>query len=163
YRASLRANPESPIPNPDPTSTPHARAYLAWGAVCLIWGTTYLGIRVALETIPPLFMAAVRWLAAATLLITLLRLRGERLPAPRSGGKRARGPRRGGADADGGQRRGERTVLRALARPRARGPRERTRYRRGRDAVRRQRPARGGGRDRRAPARGVRAAMARRA
>jgi len=26
------------------------RAYLAWIAVCLIWGTTYLGIRIALET-----------------------------------------------------------------------------------------------------------------
>ena len=24
-------------------------AYFAWGAVCLIWGTTYLGIRVSLD------------------------------------------------------------------------------------------------------------------
>src|SRR2546426_9005034 len=34
------------------------RAYMAWIAVCLIWGTTYLGIRIALETIPPFLMAA---------------------------------------------------------------------------------------------------------
>jgi drug/metabolite transporter (DMT)-like permease len=59
------------------------RAYLAWIAVCLIWGTTYLGIRIALETIPPLLMAAMRWMTAGGLLILVLRLRGERLPARR--------------------------------------------------------------------------------
>ena len=48
--------------------------------MCLIWGTTYLGIRIALETIPPLFMAAVRWIVAGALLIAALKLRGERLP-----------------------------------------------------------------------------------
>jgi drug/metabolite transporter (DMT)-like permease len=51
--------------------------------VCLIWGTTYLGIRIALETIPPLLMAAMRWIAAGSLLIVLLALRGERLPPRR--------------------------------------------------------------------------------
>lgn len=64
-------------------TNPGARAYLAWIAVCLIWGTTYLAIRISLETIPPLFMAAVRWVIAGALLIALLKLRGERLPAPR--------------------------------------------------------------------------------
>ena len=51
--------------------------------VCLIWGTTYLAIRISLETIPPLLMAAVRWIVAGGLLILLLHLRGERLPARR--------------------------------------------------------------------------------
>jgi drug/metabolite transporter (DMT)-like permease len=59
------------------------RAYLAWIAVCVIWGTTYLGIRIALETIPPLLMASMRWIAAGSLLIGLLALRGERLPGRR--------------------------------------------------------------------------------
>ena len=72
------ANPESRLPNPAA-----ARAYAAWIAVCLIWGTTYLGIRIALETIPPLLMAAVRWIVAGGLLVGLLALRGERLPGPR--------------------------------------------------------------------------------
>jgi len=58
----------------------NARAYLAWAAVCLIWGTTYLGIRISLETIPPLLMAAMRWIVAGSLLIALLAIRGERLP-----------------------------------------------------------------------------------
>lgn len=52
-------------------------------AVCLIWGTTYLGIRIALETIPPLLMAAMRWITAGGLLVLFLALRGERLPARR--------------------------------------------------------------------------------
>ena len=56
------------------------RAYAAWIVVCLIWGTTYLAIRVAIDSIPPLLMAGVRWIIAATLLIAFFRLRGERLP-----------------------------------------------------------------------------------
>jgi drug/metabolite transporter (DMT)-like permease len=56
------------------------RAYLAWVAVCLIWGTTYLGIRIALETIPPLLMAAIRWIVAGGLLILVLKLRGVQMP-----------------------------------------------------------------------------------
>lgn len=50
--------------------------------VCLVWGTTYLAIRIALETIPPFLMAAMRWMAAGGLLISVLKLRGERLPGP---------------------------------------------------------------------------------
>jgi drug/metabolite transporter (DMT)-like permease len=56
-------------------------AYLAWLSVCLIWGTTYLAIRVALETIPPALLGALRYLAAGIALAVILRLRGERLPA----------------------------------------------------------------------------------
>jgi drug/metabolite transporter (DMT)-like permease len=32
--------------------------------VYVIWGSTYLGIRVAIESIPPLFMAGTRYLVA---------------------------------------------------------------------------------------------------
>jgi drug/metabolite transporter (DMT)-like permease len=58
-------------------------AYFAWIAVCLLWGTTYLGIRVALETIPPATVGALRYLAAGGALAIILRLRGEPLPGPR--------------------------------------------------------------------------------
>jgi drug/metabolite transporter (DMT)-like permease len=61
----------------------HVRtAYVAWLAVCLIWGTTYLGIRVALETIPPALLGGIRYVAAGAALALLLRARGERLPGP---------------------------------------------------------------------------------
>ena len=55
-------------------------AYFAWAAVCLIWGTTYLGIRVALETIPPGLVGGIRYVIAGALLALILRRRSERLP-----------------------------------------------------------------------------------
>ena len=62
---------------------PQRRAYFAWATTCIVWGTTYLAIRVALETIPPMFMAAVRWIVAGSLLIAILAARGETLPRRR--------------------------------------------------------------------------------
>jgi drug/metabolite transporter (DMT)-like permease len=58
-------------------------AYAAWISVCLIWGTTYLAIRVALETIPPALIGAFRFVIAGAVLAVLLRARGVRLPGPR--------------------------------------------------------------------------------
>jgi len=52
--------------------------------VCLVWGTTYLAIRISLETIPPFLMAAIRWLIAGAILLLALKLRGVRLPRPPS-------------------------------------------------------------------------------
>jgi len=60
----------------------HRLAYLAWIAVCVIWGTTYLAIRIALETIPPALVGALRYVAAGAVLALVLRARGERLPGP---------------------------------------------------------------------------------
>jgi drug/metabolite transporter (DMT)-like permease len=48
--------------------------------VCLVWGTTYLGIRIALETIPPLLMGGIRFGIAGAILLAALKARGERLP-----------------------------------------------------------------------------------
>jgi drug/metabolite transporter (DMT)-like permease len=53
----------------------------AFAAVYLIWGSTFLGIRVAIETIPPMIMAGLRWSMAGWLFYLFLRGRG----APRPG------------------------------------------------------------------------------
>ena len=45
-------------------ATPAARIWLALGTVYLLWGSTYLGIAYAGETIPPLFAASTRFIAA---------------------------------------------------------------------------------------------------
>lgn len=66
--------------------TTRTSAYTAWIVVCLVWGTTYLGIRIALETIPPFLMASFRWLAAGALLGAVLIARGEKMPARESWG-----------------------------------------------------------------------------
>jgi drug/metabolite transporter (DMT)-like permease len=59
-------------------------AYLAWIVVCLVWGTTYLAIRIALETVPPLLMAGFRWTIAGALIVIALAARGEQLPPRRA-------------------------------------------------------------------------------
>jgi drug/metabolite transporter (DMT)-like permease len=59
-------------------------AYAAWVAICLIWGTTYLGIRICLETMPPGLMGGLRWLAAGTVLAAIEFARGHRLPGPQA-------------------------------------------------------------------------------
>ncbi len=64
-----------------PTDPAIRSAYIAWIAVCLIWGTTYLGIRVALETIPPGLVGGIRYVIAGAALAAILRWRGEHLPA----------------------------------------------------------------------------------
>jgi drug/metabolite transporter (DMT)-like permease len=46
-----------------------ARVWIALMTVYLIWGSTYLGIELAGETIPPVFAVAVRFLAAAALMV----------------------------------------------------------------------------------------------
>jgi drug/metabolite transporter (DMT)-like permease len=55
------------------------RLWLALGTIYLAWGSTYLAIRVMVETVPPLLGAGVRFLAAGVLLCAaLLALGGRR-------------------------------------------------------------------------------------
>jgi drug/metabolite transporter (DMT)-like permease len=59
-------------------SPPPSRAALAAGfaTIYLVWGSTYLGIRIAVESLPPFLMASGRFLVAGGLLLGWLRLRG---------------------------------------------------------------------------------------
>jgi len=56
---------------------------LALLALYVIWGSTYLGIRYALESYPPFLLAGVRFLGAGIALFAFLRWRGTALPTPR--------------------------------------------------------------------------------
>ena len=54
-----------------------ASAALIWTAILIlyvVWGSTYLGIRVAVDTIPPFVMAAVRFAIAGTVLLGVVAL-----------------------------------------------------------------------------------------
>ncbi len=62
---------------------PRTKVVLAFAAVYLIWGSTYLAIKVAIETLPPFFMASFRFLIAGALLYALATLRGAERPARR--------------------------------------------------------------------------------
>ncbi len=56
------------------------RAYIAWVAICIIWGTTYLAIRVGVQDLPPVLFAGLRWIIAGPILLIILKLRGFQLP-----------------------------------------------------------------------------------
>jgi drug/metabolite transporter (DMT)-like permease len=53
---------------------------LAFSAIYVIWGTTYLAIRIAIETIPPFLMAGTRFLIAGSLVFIFLLIKGVPLP-----------------------------------------------------------------------------------
>lgn len=55
-------------------------AYGAWIAICVIWGTAYLAIRVAVRTIPDAWLAGVRFLTAGGLMSLILWAKGEKFP-----------------------------------------------------------------------------------
>jgi drug/metabolite transporter (DMT)-like permease len=56
------------------------RVGAAFAAIYLIWGSTYLAIRFAIETLPPFFMAGARFITAGALLYTWAWLRGAPRP-----------------------------------------------------------------------------------
>lgn len=75
---------------PGPTSPRERRlAWIAWIAVCVIWGTTYLGIRISLETMPPMLMGGLRWVIAGGLLAAYMLARGGGLSIGPSGWRNA--------------------------------------------------------------------------
>jgi drug/metabolite transporter (DMT)-like permease len=68
---------------PAPVADTRVMVPLAMFALYIIWGSTYLGIRYALESYPPFLLAGLRFLGAGILLFGFLRLRGVAMPTPR--------------------------------------------------------------------------------
>ena len=61
-----------------------AKTVVAFGVVYVVWGSTYLGIKVALnEGVPPALLGGVRLLVAGVLLLAFARVRGTRLTISR--------------------------------------------------------------------------------
>src|ERR1700694_2650345 len=50
---------------------PAARIWLALGTVYILWGSTYLGIKYAIDTIPPILMGSVGFIVAGGVLYLL--------------------------------------------------------------------------------------------
>jgi drug/metabolite transporter (DMT)-like permease len=63
-----------------PTTSSRWMVIAAFAAIYIIWGSTYLAIRFAIETMPPLLMAGVRFLLAGGLLYGWMRLSGTPRP-----------------------------------------------------------------------------------
>ncbi len=67
--------------NPGKSTAPSALAVgLALASVYLVWGSTYLAIRVGLEGYPPFLMGSLRFLAASAVFYGFLRWRGHAAP-----------------------------------------------------------------------------------
>jgi drug/metabolite transporter (DMT)-like permease len=59
------------------------KVWVALLAVYIVWGSTYLSIRFAVESIPPFLMAGIRFLVAGLILYVWRRLAGDPSPTPR--------------------------------------------------------------------------------
>ncbi len=59
-------------------------AWIAFATVCIVWGTTYLAIRIAIETLPTFLFTSTRFLLGGAILLIFSLSRGERLPSRRS-------------------------------------------------------------------------------
>ncbi len=73
------ATPSSPPPGKDLLDDPRVLAAMV-AFLCLVWGSTWIAIKVGLRDMPPFFAAGVRFLAAAAILAVLSRL--QRVPGP---------------------------------------------------------------------------------
>jgi drug/metabolite transporter (DMT)-like permease len=71
----------SRMETPSPAPPSQLRIVLAFAAIYLIWGSTYLAIRFAIESIPPLLMAGVRHFTAGAVLYAVCM--AQRIPAPK--------------------------------------------------------------------------------
>jgi len=76
---------------PVPESLPPPRAAIigAFAVLYVVWGSTYLGIAYAIETIPPFLMAGTRFMAAGALVAIWLLVRRTPLPSAREWGSSA--------------------------------------------------------------------------
>jgi drug/metabolite transporter (DMT)-like permease len=70
------------MPEPTLESTSFTRSqWLGYIALCLIWGSTWLAIRLVVRDVPPLQAAALRFLVAGSLLLGMAVLQKRRWPA----------------------------------------------------------------------------------
>jgi drug/metabolite transporter (DMT)-like permease len=73
--AGPRSKAETSSPSPGAHSRPSLLVIVGFAAVYVIWGSTYLAIRVGVESFPPLLLAGCRHLAFGLLLYPILRWR----------------------------------------------------------------------------------------
>jgi drug/metabolite transporter (DMT)-like permease len=60
-----------------------ALAYAAFAVVCVVWGTTYLAIRIAVTTMTPFLLTGARYLFAGVVLFIVAKLHGDVIPTSR--------------------------------------------------------------------------------
>ena len=71
---------------PPPPTPSRSALLLAFATLYIVWGSTYLAIRIAVASLPPFVMGALRFGGAGAVLYLFLRLRGLPRPSPRNWG-----------------------------------------------------------------------------
>ena len=66
-----------------PLRPPRWKTLLAFAIIYLVWGSTFLAIRIGVQEIPPLVLAALRFLAAGLAIFGWMIAKGESLPTRR--------------------------------------------------------------------------------
>jgi drug/metabolite transporter (DMT)-like permease len=80
---STKSSPMTVADSADPRRGSRARILAAFAAVYVVWGSTYLAIRYAVETIPPFIMVGTRFIVSGVLLYAWSRWRGSPRPTRR--------------------------------------------------------------------------------
>jgi drug/metabolite transporter (DMT)-like permease len=71
------------LPHPPADAAWRLKVILAFATLYLVWGSTYLAIRVGVATLPPALFAGARFVIAGVLLAAYARFAGQRLPRGR--------------------------------------------------------------------------------
>src|ERR1700730_6730858 len=69
----LERDPAPSAPVAEPPTRTSTLVIIAFGLVYVVWGSTYLAIRVGIESFPPLLLAGTRHLLAGSILYPILR------------------------------------------------------------------------------------------
>jgi drug/metabolite transporter (DMT)-like permease len=72
--------------NPTATGATRWKTLLAFGIIYLVWGSTFLAIRIGVEEVPPFLLAAMRFVAAGLALYLWMLFKGERSPSAKEWG-----------------------------------------------------------------------------
>lgn len=57
-----------------------SRAYIAYGIVCIVWGSTYLAIKIGVSDLPPALFAGTRFVIAGSIMLAYVLLRKMAIP-----------------------------------------------------------------------------------
>lgn len=56
------------------------KAYIAFWTLSIVWGTTYLALKIGVEVLPPFLLGGIRWITAGLILILYFKIKGYNLP-----------------------------------------------------------------------------------
>ncbi len=69
------------MPQVEPVRPPRWKTLLAFGIIYIVWGSTFLAIRIGVQEVPPFLLAGIRFFVAGIVLCAWMRAQGTSLPS----------------------------------------------------------------------------------